>query len=260
LALTGSPEPGHVFDVEAVAIGQADGQLVAVTGGRDGLALWRIDQDGLAPVGDPQPGPQAYQGFLDARPEVPYQWVSAVAVGQAGGRLVAVTGGHDGMVWLWAIGKDGLVSYRQPRHKHYEGLPRPVSPTVSAVAIGQAVGEAVAVTGGTDGTVRLWRIGEDELVPAGDPHPGHGGYTVLAAAIGQIGGKETVVTGGLDGTIALWHLGIGGLADEPTARIPVGSPPVSLAFRPAGRILAWCRDGVLLAAIPAPSTPPTVTT
>ena len=40
------------------------------------------------------------------------------------------------------------------------------------VAVGQLGDQTVAVTGGNDGTVALWRVGEDGLTPTGDPQPG----------------------------------------------------------------------------------------
>ena len=87
-----------------------------------------------------------------------------------------------------------------------------------AVAVGQLGGQTVAVTGGSDGTVALWRLGEDGLAPAGDPQPGHGGRCgVQAVAVGQVGGQTVAVTGGCDGTVALWRLGEDGLA-------PAGDP------------------------------------
>jgi hypothetical protein len=61
------------------------------------LALWRLGEDGLAPIGDPQPGHERSS-------------VLAVAVGQLGGQSVAVTGGDDGTVRLWRKGTSGLIS------------------------------------------------------------------------------------------------------------------------------------------------------
>ena len=118
-----------------------------------------------------------------------------------------------------------------------------------AVAVGQLGDQTVAVTGGDDGTVALWRLGEDGLAPASDPQPGHGVFGVQAVAIGQLGDQTVAVTGGDDGTVALWRYGLGGLVGIRNARIPVGSPPDGVALLPAGKVLAWCRDGVLTAAI-----------
>jgi WD40 repeat protein len=71
----------------------------------------------------------------------------------------------------------------------------------------------LVVTGGHDGTVALWRVGEDGLAAAGNPQPGHGGPPgVRAVAVGQAGGQLMAVTGGFDGTVALWRVGEDGLA------------------------------------------------
>jgi hypothetical protein len=62
------------------------------------VALWRLGEDGLAPVGDPQPG---HRGPLG---------VEAVAVGQLSGQSMVVTGGEDGTVALWRLGTGQLPS------------------------------------------------------------------------------------------------------------------------------------------------------
>jgi len=55
------------------------------------------------------------------------------------------------------------------------------------VAAGQADCGLMAVTGGSDGSVQLWRVHDDGMVPAGDPRPGHAG-PVQAAVVGQLNG------------------------------------------------------------------------
>ena len=58
---------------------------------------------------------------------------------------------------LWQIGAEGLVPVGDPQPGHDD-------PGVWAVAIGQLNGLPVAVTGGGDGTIQLWRLGADGLV------------------------------------------------------------------------------------------------
>jgi WD40 repeat protein len=88
---------------------------------------------------------------------------------------------------------------------------------VPTVGLGQLGTEPVAVTGGGDGTVRLWRISGGGLIPIGDPQPGHGGYGVKAAALGRLDDRLVAVTGGGEGTVRLWQVADGGL-------IPLGDP------------------------------------
>lgn len=101
LARAGDPQPCHDSAVVAVAVSQLGGRLMAVTGGYDGtVALWQVRGDGLVRLGDPQP---CHDG--SGRPGV-----SAVAVGELGGLLVAATGGLDGTLRLWRVDVAGLVS------------------------------------------------------------------------------------------------------------------------------------------------------
>src|SRR5271166_494508 len=82
--------------------GQLGDRTVAVTSGHDGtVELWQVGEDGLTPVGDPQPGHRSK--------------VSAVAIGQLGDRTVAVTGGDGGVMQLWSVGSSGLVSIPSAR-------------------------------------------------------------------------------------------------------------------------------------------------
>ncbi|MHC5937318.1 nSTAND1 domain-containing NTPase [Nostoc sp.] len=69
---------------------------------------------------------------------------------------------------------------------------------VSSVAI-SADGETI-VSGGNDGTVRLWNLQGQTLA---EPLRGHEG-NVLSVAISADG--ETIVSGGYDGTVRLWNL------------------------------------------------------
>ncbi len=56
------------------------------------------------------------------------------------------------------------------------------------------------VSGGQDGTVRLWQL---DGTPAAAPFKGHEGY-VLSVAFSPQG--DRIVSGGLDGTVRLWRL------------------------------------------------------
>src|SRR5207237_565989 len=72
--------------------------------------------------------------------------VGAVAVGQAGGREVIVSGGWDGTVRVWDAATGEPLG--QPLTGHTGG--------VGAVAVGRGGGRAVIGSGGHDNTVRVW--------------------------------------------------------------------------------------------------------
>jgi WD40 repeat protein/carbon monoxide dehydrogenase subunit G len=70
----------------------------------------------------------------------------------------------------------------------------------------------IAVTGGQDGTIRIWDLTTQQ--PIGNPMTGHQG-AVLGLATGQLDGKPIAVTGGNDGTVRIWDL---------TTQQPIGNP------------------------------------
>ena len=85
---------------------------------------------------------------------------------------------------------------------------------VIAVAVGEVDGAARIVSGGADGSIRVWDTDAAVSDPLGAPLTGHSG-PVCAVAIGAIGGAPRVVSGGYDGTVRLW---------DPTSGTPVGTP------------------------------------
>ena len=77
---------------------------------------------------------------------------------------------------------------------------------VRAVAVGELEGRPVVVSGGDDGTVRVWDLATG--TPVGDPFTGHTG-AVNAVAVGELEGRPVVVSGGDDGTVRVWDLAPG---------------------------------------------------
>ncbi|MFF2147797.1 WD40 repeat domain-containing protein [Kitasatospora sp. NPDC058190] len=71
---------------------------------------------------------------------------------------------------------------------------------VAPVAVG---GRAVAVSGGNEGTVRLWDLATGE--PVGEPMAGHTG-PVHAVAAAELDGRAVAVSAGTDGTVRVWDL------------------------------------------------------
>jgi len=85
--------------------------------------------------------------------------------------------------------------------------PHQVIPTgqqsVVALALADLSGESVIVSGGEDGTLRLWRLADG--APIGEPMRGHDrGATYVATGIRD--GEPVAVSGGNDGTVRLWRL------------------------------------------------------
>ena len=85
---------------------------------------------------------------------------------------------------------------------------------VKAVAAGELPdGTPVIVSGGDDGTVRVWRLADGS--PVREPLHGHDA-SVRAVAIGGLpDGTPVIVSGGRDGTVRVWRLADGTPVGEP---------------------------------------------
>ncbi len=114
---------------------------------------------------------------------------------------------------------------------------------VTAVAVGALPdGTPVIVSGGIDGTVRVWRLADG--APVGDPITGHTGR-VEAVAVGALpDGTPVIVSGGGtgDGTVRVWRLADG---------VPVGEP---LRLREGIRSIALHGDTIVTASETAIAT------
>ena len=85
---------------------------------------------------------------------------------------------------------------------------------VVAVAVGALPdGTPVIVSGGEDGTVRVWRLADG--TPVGEPLRGHDGGVRAVAAGALPDGTPVIVSGGADGTVRVWRLADGTPVGEP---------------------------------------------
>ncbi|WP_262386905.1 caspase family protein [Streptomyces sp. TRM49041] len=76
---------------------------------------------------------------------------------------------------------------------------------VRCVAIGDLDGRPIAVTGGADGSARVWDLTTQRQI--GEPLAV--GISVTAVAIGELGDYTVALTGGEDGTVRVWDLSAG---------------------------------------------------
>ena len=158
-AARGDPLRGPRGGVHAVAVGEVDGTPVAVSGGGDGtVRVWDL-RTGTA-RGKPLYPRQAFRYLPDRFYDS--QVVQAVAVGAADGTPVAITGGQNRQGA--GVGPDG-----PGRHAPNCCIPESLSAICSIALITTAMrsrrwrsgavdGTPVAVTGGHDGTVRVWDL------------------------------------------------------------------------------------------------------
>ncbi|MFJ8793608.1 putative PEP-binding protein [Streptomyces sp. NPDC102462] len=146
------PLPGHEDEVADAATTLLDGRAVAVTGDGTGTVLvWDLATGarvGEVMAVEPNPESDDEEGFLDA-----------VATAVVEDRPVVVTLGNgdtSGMLRMWDLATVAPVGEPLTMHK------------IGAVSLTTAVlgGRPVAITGGGDGTVRVWDLTtREELGP-----------------------------------------------------------------------------------------------
>ena len=103
----------------------------------------------------------------------------------------------------WAVGHQVLTGHTGAVH---------------AVAVGALPdGTPVIVSGGDDGTARVWRLADG--APVGEPLRGHDGG-VSAVAVGALpDGTPVIVSGSSGGTVRVWRLA-DGTPDIPPLALP----------------------------------------
>ena len=117
---------------------------------------------------------------------------------------------------------------------------------VTAVAVGALPdGAPVIISGGDDGTVRVWRLADG--TPAGEPLRGRNGGVRAVAAGALPVGTPVIISGGDDGTVRVWRLADGTPAGEPLRGRDGGVRAVAAGALPDGTpvIISGGDDGTV---------------
>ncbi|MEU9546216.1 WD40 repeat domain-containing protein [Streptomyces mirabilis] len=200
-------------------------QQVSTDGGRLTAAVYRMALDLHAQVA----------------PSVRRQ-VLALNAARAGATtlLRQLTSRTDPSEWApdWATGSDFTQALRDTLTGH--------SGTIYTVACTALDGEPVAVTGGSDGTVRVWDLATGR--PIGSPLTGHDG-PVYAVACTVLDGTPIAVTGNRDGTARIWDLATGRPIDSPLTRhwssiaavacTVLDGTPIAVTAGSDGAVVVW---------------------
>jgi hypothetical protein len=171
-------------------------------------------------------GPTAPRGAVAAvRDVLPDTIVTAVAVA----RDALVFGAGDGRVHVWDVDTEELIADPEDQH----------SGAVTAVAAIWMPDMDVlfALSGGQDGTFRLWAVPADaSLLPVEDRGVP---VTAVTAALTEVGPVAAVAWS--DGCVTVWDLG-----EARTGRpIPLGWAPKALALGSDGLLIAAGDDGLI---------------
>jgi WD40 repeat protein len=177
---------GHQGSVTGVAALPGPGGLTVVSGGMDGtVRTWRASR--AKRLAQPRAGHPAP--------------VTALAATRRGGRGVLVSAARDVLHLRDAATGDLVASIATGQS------------IVTSCVTARVAGTRLLITGGTDGTARLWDV--ESGSPVGRPLAGgHLGW-VKAVALTVLSGVPVAATGGSDGTVRLWDL---------TTASPLGAP------------------------------------
>jgi WD40 repeat protein len=113
---------------------------------------------------------------------------------------------------------------------------------VTAVTTAVVDGRPTVVSGGADGTVRLWDARSG--APRGEPRRGHDG-PVMSVAVAVIDGQTVVISGGADAAVRLW-------GPATTTVLPVLSSVTPLSVVDGGLAVGTCSS---LLVVDVPSLP-----
>jgi hypothetical protein len=210
-AITGRPTSPVMVKARAMALLDAEPALVFTNAART-----------LAVLGASAPR----ETVAAVRDVLPDTAVTAVAV--AGDALVF--GAADGRVHVWSTVTDELMADPEDQHSG------PVT-AVSAIWMPD-LDVLFALSGGRDGTFRLWAVPADaSLLPVEDRGVP---VTAVTAAVTEALGPVAAVAWA-DGIVTLWDLG-----EARTGKpIPFGWPATALALGPDGLLIVGGADGLI---------------
>ena len=109
-------------------------------------------------------------------------------------------------------------------------------------------GTPVIISGGDDGTVRVWRTADG--TPVGEPLTGHDGPVNAVAAGALPDGTPVIISGGGDGTVRVWRTADGTPVGEPLTghdgpvyAVAAGALPDGTPVIISGSVMARCGSG-----------------
>ncbi len=192
---SGNPRP-----VRSVALAaDRDGRLVAVSGGDDGMVrVW--DVEACTQLGGPLACTQLGGPLRDQTDRV----FSVALAADRDGRLVAASGGDDGMVRVWDV--EACMELGEPLRGHTDRV-------FSVALAADRDGRLVAASGGDDGMVRVWDVESGNQL--GEPLDAATDYVLSVALAADRGGRLVAVCSGTYDTAQVWDVLAGEQLGEP---------------------------------------------
>ncbi|GAA2729766.1 serine/threonine-protein kinase [Actinocorallia aurantiaca] len=121
--------------------------------------------------------------------------ITSVAFGQVDGRPLALSGGDDGELRVWDLGRMESLGRLQNRHMG-PSLPHRVCST----AVGKVRGRPVALTAG-ESLMRLWDLETSQILGRSSTGPG---TRIRSVAFGEVWRRPVVLSAGDGDAVRLW--------------------------------------------------------
>lgn len=168
----------HNGTVHVVAIVEANGQRMMISGGADGMVhLWD-----LASGASISPAPYRHQAG-----------VRDIAITRVEGAVTAVTVGDDGVIWLWNLADLDRI----------EQITAGLGEAMLAIASTTNREPPIVFVGSDRGTIRIWNLHDRRMVSTTtQAHEGQVRDVVLVERDGEL----LVLSGGTDGALIQWNL------------------------------------------------------
>ncbi|GAA3755208.1 hypothetical protein GCM10022225_44960 [Plantactinospora mayteni] len=206
--------------VDALGTGRFEGRSLVVAGTREGVTLWDVDS------GERWASLYAEdEGEEDDGEDTGDERIHAVAIAQQGTGLAVVALTDSGSVQIWTLPSPrpartdrelAVERLKRVRAGLPDDLDEPdeeIGPirdpfighegAISTLATVVVDDRPVVVTGGTDGTVRVWDLSDGQAI--GAPLTGHRD-SVRKVVTSTLRGRHVAVSAGDDRTVRVWDL------------------------------------------------------
>jgi WD40 repeat protein len=196
---------------ECVAIGRYEHGPMLAYADRDRVDFRVFAAHAPIMGGDaPWPSLWQYDMTINSSPQH-YEDVSALAILHAADQTHVVSGDKKGYVWAWDRRYTEGGSEITPVGRHEHPLRGEWGSTVSAITIGNAGGREVAVSGDSDGKIKVWDLTESVQI---DNLPTAHTSAIMALAVTDLDDGPVVVSLARDAA-RVWDISESGASEQP---------------------------------------------